>query len=848
MNFRACKITGRGMASYHRAALFVFFDAIESDLKNKIRLLCLDNEGILSKAEREKALRRIEDVPFSNADVEDFDLVDRLDLGDKYDIILRWKSKLSAQESKLYSDNNELFKSCISVRNAVMHGRPLTTDEFAKAFALVELLKKSSDYFPDLSAVVSSSEKDPRKFMQSIENVFDENVSFGVFNNLPSPDYEDTGFLPRNQLESELKKKILGRHPVITVLGDGGNGKTALTLQVMYGLLNSNDHDFDAIVWVSAKSSRLTTNEIERIGNAISNSLELFNEVAAVFEDEVSEPIERVRSLLLNNKILLVIDNLETVLDRSIIDFASDVPGHSKIVFTSRVPLGSDLTVTVGSLSESEGLSYLRTLINSYSIDSLRKATNEELKLFVGRLGSKPLLLKWFILGVASGLSPHQIVKNPVHALKFCMENIFEALSDNAKCVVALLIALPRAASQAILQHVSDISAGKIESAVAELLKFAIIEEVKDNKYETNYQVKPFARSYAVRVLEITGDVNTSEVLAKYRSVEGTLQTVRGQAQLDRYNMRSYTVRSKSEALSVIKLKKAMSCISDEDYDQAFALIDDAKTSNPTYFEVYRVEAFALFKKGDFTNAKVSYESALELAGGQPQIFFFYGGFLLRAYSDMQGAIDALDQAYKLDPNSVEVLRELARASIYGFDFEKAHALLENWHKMGVKSSREATKLADLQVQAYTRQLEYLLQNSSDPDIEKALLGFEAVIDTFERTWLDSTLVEHLQRAEAILTKIERSQRDIATTILAEKIVKLIQPNANGTQMGKLKEKGRRPTYGFLVDFEGTELFVPKAVVPDEVWDAMCEGESVVYEIVERNGKKQAANVRLTSQ
>ena len=836
------------MASYHRAALFVFFDAIESDLKNKIRLLCLDNEGILSKAEREKALRRIEDVPFSNADVEDFDLVDRLDLGDKYDIILRWKSKLSAQESKLYSDNNELFKSCISVRNAVMHGRPLTTDEFAKAFALVELLKKSSDYFPDLSAVVSSSEKDPRKFMQSIENVFDENVSFGVFNNLPSPDYEDTGFLPRNQLESELKKKILGRHPVITVLGDGGNGKTALTLQVMYGLLNSNDHDFDAIVWVSAKSSRLTTNEIERIGNAISNSLELFNEVAAVFEDEVSEPIERVRSLLLNNKILLVIDNLETVLDRSIIDFASDVPGHSKIVFTSRVPLGSDLTVTVGSLSESEGLSYLRTLINSYSIDSLRKATNEELKLFVGRLGSKPLLLKWFILGVASGLSPHQIVKNPVHALKFCMENIFEALSDNAKCVVALLIALPRAASQAILQHVSDISAGKIESAVAELLKFAIIEEVKDNKYETNYQVKPFARSYAVRVLEITGDVNTSEVLAKYRSVEGTLQTVRGQAQLDRYNMRSYTVRSKSEALSVIKLKKAMSCISDEDYDQAFALIDDAKTSNPTYFEVYRVEAFALFKKGDFTNAKVSYESALELAGGQPQIFFFYGGFLLRAYSDMQGAIDALDQAYKLDPNSVEVLRELARASIYGFDFEKAHALLENWHKMGVKSSREATKLADLQVQAYTRQLEYLLQNSSDPDIEKALLGFEAVIDTFERTWLDSTLVEHLQRAEAILTKIERSQRDIATTILAEKIVKLIQPNANGTQMGKLKEKGRRPTYGFLVDFEGTELFVPKAVVPDEVWDAMCEGESVVYEIVERNGKKQAANVRLTSQ
>jgi LuxR family transcriptional regulator, glucitol operon activator len=69
-----------------------------------------------------------------------------------------------------------------------------------------------------------------------------------VLNNLPRVHYDDTGFMPRPRLEAELKKKILGRHPVVTVLGDGGNGKTALMLQIAYHLVYSQDHEFDAII------------------------------------------------------------------------------------------------------------------------------------------------------------------------------------------------------------------------------------------------------------------------------------------------------------------------------------------------------------------------------------------------------------------------------------------------------------------------------------------------------------------------------------------------------------------------------------------------------------------------
>ena len=105
-----------------------------------------------------------------------------------------------------------------------------------------------------------------------------------------------------------LKKKTLGRHPVVTVLGEGGNGKSALTLQTAYRLLNSDDHNFDAILWVSAKANILTPQEVVRI-EAIADSAGIFEHIAE-FEPGREDSLTRVRRLLAENNVLLIIDNL----------------------------------------------------------------------------------------------------------------------------------------------------------------------------------------------------------------------------------------------------------------------------------------------------------------------------------------------------------------------------------------------------------------------------------------------------------------------------------------------------------------------------------------------------------
>lgn len=855
------------MASYQRIALFVFFDSIEKDMINTLRGLSVaDQDRLLSDDERTKALARVAQDEVSSDNVLDFELLQGLDIGDKYSVILRHKDRLPASLRAHYLAKRQEFERSISVRNSLMHGRPLTIDEYGRAFALAGDLIKSPGIWPILSDTFKKYHDDPQSVMR-LAVAFMEDGSFsGVFNNLPAPDYDDTGFFPRPALEKELKKKILARHPVITVLGDGGNGKTAITLQTLYGLLDSNDHGFDAIVWVSAKSSKLTTAEIERIEDAINSSLEMFEAVAGLFEQSDLPALERVRKLLEFNKILLVVDNLETILDESVRSFAQDVPGDSKIVFTSRVPLGADLTVQIDAFSEKEAISYLRILISAYNIAGLKKSSNDELRLYVGRLGHKPLLLKWFALGVLSGLTPHSIIRNPKTALQFCMENVFSSLSQNAKKILSIMAQIPSSVSPIIVQHVGDFDAKNVEAAFAELIQFAIIEQTTENKYETSYQIKPFAKSYLIRIFNVSID-ESKTFLDKYRRIEGAYQDERGAAAHDLFNIRTFCVRSKSEALAVQRLRRALAAANKENYNDAFDIIEDTKIANPDYFEVYRCEALVAYKQCDHVRANSAYETAIELDQDQPQLHFFYGGFLMRAYKEFRGAADQFDLALKLSPNTLEILREAVRAKLYDLDFGGAQSHVDYANEIGFTTPRFKTIFTDLQLQIFYRKIEFLINRNNNLDpIRITASEMRHFLSALKSEIIDATLAEHLVRARRI---VARAESEIGQQLLLELTAlfdKLEETGPSGIQVGlqsenqedarqnldlgryigRMKVQGRKPTYAFLQSSNVEDTFVAKSTVDAAVWRGMTEGARVTYSIaVLEDGRRKAFDVVL---
>ncbi|WP_042119872.1 NB-ARC domain-containing protein [Rhizobium etli] len=847
------------MSSYQRVALFIFFDSIEKDLVTHIRSLAgLVTTGFLSAQERDKAAQRAEksDEPGTVAK-DDFELLYQLDLGDKIAIAQRLKQHFGDAFRKHFSAKAASLQAAVPVRNSVMHGRPLTVEEHATAFALANDLVKSNGFWPVLHKALVDYNTDPEAITRRAVSFLEHPSEGGIFHNLPLPDYDDTGFVPRPQLEQELKKKILSRHPVVTVLGDGGNGKTALTVQALYSLVNSGDHDFDAIVWVSAKSSKLTVGEIQRIEHAITTSMGLFEEVVGIFEEDKSNPMSRVRQLLENNKILLAIDNLETVLDDTIRDFVSDIPGQSKVVLTSRIPVGGDLTVEVKPLTDNEGEIYLRALIKSYSIKTLSSLRQDELRYFASRLERRPLLLKWFCMGVIAGLPASKIVSNPEMALRFCLENVFDALSPDATMTLSLMSILPRAVSLGVLHYVSSTDIRKLEAGVAELLKFSILETENQSGYELNYRIKPFARAYVARILRLTAEAQEA-VIRKFRGLSFAYQAERGAEGQEKYNFRNFTVRSISEALAAGKLREAVKLAYNDEFEAANAIIDTLKVSNHDYFEVFRTDAFIRFRQHDFAGATDAYRSALELSPETPQLYFFFGGFLLRGYGDCPAAIAQFEEALKRDPESTDVKRELARAKMFDYDFEGAMKILSLERTKPLSNMRTQLIFADLQTQNFQRMITHKSAVGIDADLEAPCSAFADFLVTLDPRIVDSKMTEHLRKARSSIVQAlhTRSVRAGARVVaLLDKLIGELEASRDDTTdhcasasglLGTLKEKGRKPNFGFLVDRSNREYFVARAMVSDLVWEGLEGGKIASFEVeLDNQGRPRATNVYL---
>ncbi len=847
------------MATYQRVALFILFDSMETDLISHLRTVAISSDALLVQDERDKALPRLQRRESAVFDpLDDFELINGLDLGEKYQVLLRHRALLSTSLADYFLGINNEIQKLVPIRNATMHGRPLTTTEYALGFSAAESFIKKPLIWQSLNESYRRYTNDPHAFLErSIVFLERDYGSRAALNNLPVPDYEDTGFVPRPSLERDLKQKILGRHPVITVLGEGGSGKTALALQTLYGMLYSNDHPFDAIVWISAKSSKLTVREIERIEGAITDSLGIFEEIADEFEPGDQDPEARVRALLSDNKILLVIDNLETIIDDRIRTFAENVPGESKLLFTSRVPLGHDLSVQVGDFSEVEARGFIRRLSDSYGITAIKGMRNEQISRYLRRLGHKPIMLKWFALGVHSGLDPDRIVSNPEIALRFCIENIVEKLSGDARQVAVVLAVIPSSASAAVVEFVAQLEASTVETAISELTRFSLVEIDHRMKYERSYILRPLIKSYITRVLGVD-ESTSSSLIQRFRQIDGLLQTERDGRKILRYDRKSYTVRSRSEAIAASRLRVAYSASRRGDFEGADKIISECKISVPDYFEVYRTEAFIAYEGGDIHRANAAYESAIELTDSQPQLHFWYSGFLQRAVSAYKEAEEHLDIALSLDPDRPEVIRECARIRFFRYDFDGAQQFIDRLKTLKFASLRDETIAADLEAQLYAREADHLSLNGDYRGSITALQKLFKHLKETDAVVIDRSFVEHVSKVLPVLDHIRRSGAAIGSEdvdLLQQKIEDLrtaVLGSEDGEseisfrRTGELKEKGRQENFGFLRAVDGQETFVHATDVDESLWELMCAGRAVTYDIlVTPEGKAKASNVML---
>lgn len=658
-----------------RLTCFALISAVEGDARE---LVVCGNEGAPFKwpdQARANATRRYSQVGQKPGAIPDATLVEYLDFADSYEILLSNVAELAVEVSDSLRQVRAYMTRLGSIRNRVAHSRPMEVDDVPTLMDVCKgLTRISASAWPTTAETISRLESDPAHVL-GLTIKLPSDVLPQPAHNLPAADFDETGFFGRSRELQRIKKAILGPWPVISILGDGGIGKTSIAIKAAYDLLDDAKSGFEAIVWVSAKATTLTTGEIRNISGAIQDSLGLFEAAAEelgapkAHADAVSEVLEYLE----NFRVLLILDNLETVNDQRLRDFLVELPNGSKVLITSRIGLGMENPVKLEPLSSSESKSLLKALASIRNVRLLKSMDDNVLESLVYKLQGHPLYIKWLVAGVQAGQRPSELVNDNSLLLDFCMSNVYDKLSEPARMVLQCMQVMRGARSQGELAYLTELAADEIQVRLLELMttNFVAMTQSPDSTLDASYESGDFASQYLARHVPVTSNFR-DQIMARSRSLASLGVSLAASGKANEFDPRSVDVRGHYDVPAARLLVEALRLANVGSVDSAIALCREAQTLSPTYPEAWRVEAVIQAKRDD-RNATVSaYERALELGGDSKVTAYHFGRYLIGQTGEVNRGLAVLRQAIRTDPTSPEILIQIAEAHFLNQDFMEA--------------------------------------------------------------------------------------------------------------------------------------------------------------------------------
>ncbi|MDD7835175.1 tetratricopeptide repeat protein [Paenarthrobacter sp. AB444] len=688
-----------------------------------------------------------------------------LDFAEVYELAMSLKRKLSPTQLTAIAPLSSRMERVVSIRNRVAHTRPMEIDDSATLIDAAKELANFPGIWAETDVTLSRLSEDP-SYVLGLTMQLPKDGDKGPQHNLPVPDFDETGFFGRQEQLRQIKKAIKGPYPVISILGDGGIGKTSLALKAAYDLLDDPSISFDAIVWVTAKSTILSSNEIQRIQGAIEDSLGLFDQAASILSgSENTDSEDEILSYLENFKVLLILDNLETVLDDRLRNFLLELPLGSKVVITSRIGVGStEYPVSLTPLGTDDASRLLRALARVRGIQQLRELPQEIVERWVNAMSGHPAYIRWFVAGVQTGKRPEDLLTNNALLLDFCMSNVYEYLGDNPRAVLRSMQVLPGARNQAELAYLNDFTADDIQSALLELLttNFVSMSNLNSNQsVDTGYQLTDFAKQYLDKHHPVIPE-ERKWLLERKDSLSlmgtGLVALIRATP----YDASTVSVRGPGDFHVARLLREALWLPTER--ERALELCFEAQKLAPTFSEAWRIEGYIHSMDRNDHAAQMAYERAIELAPESASSYFHYGSFLLSDMGDAPAGLRALQTAARFDPQSIEILKGIAWAHYSMESFseaaETAGVIVED------RSVSAPEKVRALQLFVRSRNAEALRCLKVD-DIDAAVEAIELAVEFLASVADERTVAsaaDHVLHLQQTASDISRRSKGYASS------------------------------------------------------------------------------------
>jgi hypothetical protein len=322
-----------------------------------------------------------------------------------------------------------------------------------------------------------------------------------IYQNLPAPTYSQ--FVMRAQPFAEVLDGLQQRSALVLIASLGGMGKTSLAREVAARCLHADGDAplFDAAVWVSDKD-RPGTTTLSIVLDEIARTLDYpgFTQFA---HDEKRREVEQ---LLRRQKVLLIVDNFETITDGALLTWLLRLPEPSKAIVTSReysrAFRNSTIVVDLRGMSEAEAQEFIGQRLRFLKIEKLVGA-RAQLDPLVAATGGNPKALE-----VALGLIKHE--RRP---LQYVVDDLYAArgelfddlfarawalLDEAARRVLMSATFFPDSASGEALAVTADVQGFAFDHSVERLLDLALLDEQRaDLATAPRYMLHPLVRAFA---------------------------------------------------------------------------------------------------------------------------------------------------------------------------------------------------------------------------------------------------------------------------------------------------------------------------------------------------------------
>jgi hypothetical protein len=613
------------------------------ELENSLGNYVIENEILDNITDRSKnsiLKRDIENCNGSNDDISF--LVESSYLDEVFNLAIDITTGTSL--NKHMKDLKDLctYLGIFDIRNAISHpNRPFPDSFWFKSATiasdpLIEKLGLEKVRQALNSAIAENLNSPPEDWYND--------VKWAIPNNLPNSfDHEITGLLGRDKEFKDLYNTISKvRNNLIAVVAPGGIGKTALILQFLkeLSLTPKYSQKISSIVFCTLKNERLTADGIEQIEaiNGIEQIKEaLLSDLNLLYESKTFESFSDACDKLENEKVLICIDNLETLLMNSqneFIDFNQSLPQHWRVIVTSRISVDSATTVPLEPLVKRHAINLARNYFRKRGVQNIEQPILENIAEMANH---NPLAIRLTIDLFNKGVDiSKSIIQSQKNIALFSYKNLIESLNQNSIAILEATYILTESTKVELTEFL-HFSNEEVSESINELSKTSLII-----RSTNDFGIDSYKLSDSIRDLLLINPKNI-EVRSK---ISDSLKKLKEKIQLQ---------KTKDELSGITEFEE--NYIENQTDRSTHALIVDLNK----YFTTNK-------NHNELSSLKSRFTDLLGYNSKDNQLKYHYSR-VLKELSDKPGELKVLEQSALISPNSPRTIIAIGKHHFYNGDY-----------------------------------------------------------------------------------------------------------------------------------------------------------------------------------